>query len=293
MTTMASPHQRRIECEAIAREAGALLRSRFGTPGVVSGKGVEHAGDRVFDVVTEVDFLSEKLVLERIAQADPDAVVLAEEGGLVRAADPSIKLDDDVDAYGAAHELWLVDPLDGTINFSHNVPHFCVSIACWRAGVPVAGAIFDPMIGELFSFEWDDLDAKTPRRAFHDGVAVAPLADHGADASMVYVGGSGNTKLVPMLRAFRSWRRLGSAALALAWVGVGRCGAYVQPGFLNAWDWGAGAPFVFAAGGVITYPDGSLWAGTPSDTRGLVAATPQVHHDIGDTVAECLRTTQQ
>jgi myo-inositol-1(or 4)-monophosphatase len=289
VTHVVSPNQRRIECEAIAREAGALLRSRFGRPGVVTGKGVERAGDRVYDVVTEVDYLSEQLVLERIAQADPEAVVLAEEGGLVRAADPTQAIAGDVDAYAAEHELWLVDPLDGTVNFSHDVPHFCVSIACWRAGLPVAGAIFDPMIGELFSFHWDDPDAKEPRRAFHDGEPVAPLSEHGADAAMVYVGGSGNIKLVPVLRAFRSWRRLGSAALALAWVGVGRCGAYIQPGYLNSWDWGAGAPFVLAAGGVITHPDGSLWSSAPSSTNGLVAATPHVHHDVADAVAACVR----
>src|SRR5687767_8940962 len=115
---MADASQRRPDCLRSAREAGALVRRRFGNPGVVPHKGAPNDLERLFDVVTEVDDLSEQLVLRRIAELNPDAVVLAEEGGFTDSdgirteADPAI-----------AEELWLVDPLDGTINFAHGVPH--------------------------------------------------------------------------------------------------------------------------------------------------------------------------
>lgn len=274
---MSSAADRRIDCERIGREAAVLLRSRFGDPGEVRDKGVPNDLERMYDVVTEVDDLSEQRVLGRIHELNPDAVVLAEEGGFTAAdgtrsdADPA-----------TAEELWIVDPLDGTINFAHGVPHFCVSIACWRLGEPVAGAIVDPMVGETFSFE---RHSPTEQSAYHEGhlLDLGPGPDPAR--ALLAIGGGGGVSLAPLVREFRSWRRLGSAALALAWTGSGRCGAYVQSGMLHPWDWAAGVPFIQAAGGVVTDGGGIDWPGRLSGTTGVIAGAPGIHGAIASAAA--------
>lgn len=266
---MPSAAERRLDCERIAGEAARLVRGRFGDPGEVRGKGVVDDLERLMDVVTEVDHLSERLIVERIAALNPNAFVLAEEGGVTDAHGVSVDVE-----LADAEELWLVDPLDGTVNFAHGVPHFCVSVACWRRGEPLAGAIVDPMVGETFSFERGDVGAGA---AFHDGAPVRLPSQVAPDASLLYVGGAGNAALRPVMRRFRSWRRLGSAALALAWTGAGRCGAYVQPGQLHPWDWAVGVPFIHAAGGLVTDAHGHAWTHRLDGTTGVIAASASIH----------------
>lgn len=273
---MSEASGRRRDCERIAREAGDLLRSRFGNPGEVRDKGEPNDLERLYDVVTEVDDMSEELVLRRIAQLNADAVVLAEEGGYTDA--DGHRTDDDPTH---AQELWLVDPLDGTINFAHGVPHFCVSVACWRDGEPLAGAIVDPMVGETFSFERSSADDQV---AFHDGTPLDLGSGPAPSQSLLYIGGGG-TGLAALQREFRSWRRLGSAALALAWTGTGRCGAYVQPGQLHPWDWAVGVPFIQAAGGIVTDAGGGAWSSRLSGTTGVIAAAPSIHEQIVEQAA--------
>lgn len=277
--SVADATQRRADCESIAQAAAALLRSRFGNPGVVRDKGEPNDLERLYDVVTEVDDLSEQLVLGQIAELNADAVVLAEEGGFTDAqGNPRTDIED----AESAEELWLVDPLDGTINFAHGVPHFCVSVACWRRGVPLAGAIADPMVGETFSFERHSANEQS---AYHDGRLLDLGEGPQPSQSLLYIGGGGRG-LVPLMRDFRSWRRLGSAALALAWTGVGRCGAYVQPGQLHPWDWAAGVPFIEAAGGTVTDAGGVDWNPRLNGTTGVIAAAPRIHALIAEPAAE-------
>jgi myo-inositol-1(or 4)-monophosphatase len=260
--------QRRADCERIALEAAKLLHGRFGDPGIVRGKGDTAA---YFDLVTEVDVLSEQLVLGLIREVAPHSVVLAEEGGVTSLDGSPVESDPaDVD------ELWIVDPLDGTINFAYGIPHFAVSIACWRRGEPVAGAIADPMVGEIFSFERTSDD---DRAAFHNGERLEPLAAGSAGESLVYVGSSAS-RMPELLREFRGCRQLASAALALAWVTVGRCGAYVQLGKLNPWDWAAGVPMIRALGGVVTDDDGSAWRWELRGSTGIIAGPSGVHADV-------------
>lgn len=268
---------RRADCERIALEAAKLLRSRFGNPGEVRDKGEPNDLERMYDVVTEVDDLSEQLVLGRIAELNPDAVILAEEGGFTDAHGAASDIADAADA----DELWLVDPLDGTINFAHGVPHFCVSVGCWRDGRPFAGAIVDPMVGETFSFERASDDDQA---AFHDGVRLDLGAGPEPSNSLLCLGGGGAGMRALQVQ-FRSWRRLGSAALALAWTGTGRCGAYVQPGQLHPWDWGVGVPFIVAAGGIVTDAGGSQWSGRLTGTTGVIAAAPRIHAEIVELAA--------
>jgi myo-inositol-1(or 4)-monophosphatase len=266
--------ERRVDCERIAGAAADLLRSRFGDPGDVRAKGSPHLA---YDVVTEVDLLAERIVLDGIAQVAPDALVLAEEGGLTTStgARSDVRPAD-------AEELWIVDPLDGTINFAHGIPHFAVSVACWRQGEPVAGAIIDPMVGETFSVE---VGGAHGDRAFHDGRVVAPVDPGGAANALVYVGSS--VRRVPeLLRSFRGTRQLASACLALAWTGVGRTGAYVQLGGLNAWDWAVGAPFVQAARWRVTDERCESWSQPLDSTTGIVAAAPSVHVEVARMVAD-------
>ena len=240
MSKLPDARQRRGECERIAREAAAFVRSRFGDPGEVSGKGDPSVR---YDVVTEVDVLAEQLVLKLIRECAPDAFVLAEEGGMTTADGTRVDVDPcDVD------ELWIVDPLDGTINFAHAIPHFAVSVACWRHGEPLAGAIADPMVGELFSFERPGADEQS---AWRDDKRIQIVDPGDASDSLVYVGSSAS-RMPELIARFRGVRQVASAALALAWVGAGRCGAYVQFGSLSPWDWAVGVPFVQAAGGIVT-----------------------------------------
>jgi myo-inositol-1(or 4)-monophosphatase len=265
--------QRRADCERIALEAGGLLRSRFGDPGIVRGKGA--VGDR-YDVVTEVDVLAEQLVLRGIDAIAPDALVLAEEGGVTspRGARVAATVLD-------ADELWIVDPLDGTINFAHDIPHFAVSVACWRAGEPVAGAIVDPMVGELFSFE---RTSDTERAAFLDGRELHLSPTVTASDSLVYLGSSA-ARMPELVANVRGCRQVASAALALAWTGAGRCGAYVQLGRLRPWDWAVGAPFVQAAGGMVTDPASGTWPPALDGATGILAAAPTVHADLVNLLA--------
>lgn len=277
----ASARVRREQVEAIAREAGELVRSRWGTPGTISSK--SGPGDeRAYDVVTEVDYLSEQLVLGRIHEVSPDALVLAEEGGVTTTAGER-----STDSPHDAQELWLIDPIDGTINFAHGIPHFCVSIACWRAGRPVAGVVYDPVLRECFSFERELGDEGGYGRAFHDGVPVHLGDGPEPEAAVLYLGGGG-PRVVPIMRRFRSWRRMGSAALALAWTGIGRTGGYVQLGSLHPWDWAAGVPFIQAAGGVVTDAGCAGWIPRLDAPTGIVAAGRTIHRKITPLVVEAV-----
>jgi myo-inositol-1(or 4)-monophosphatase len=272
MTTAAA--DRRADCERIAGTAAALLQSRFGDPGIVSRKGNPTLA---YDVVTEVDVLAEQLVLRGIDEVSPDSFVLAEEGGLTTPRGISVDV-----VPADADELWIVDPLDGTINFAHDIPHFAVSVACWRGGVPVAGAIIDPMVGETFSFEREGSDSG---QAFHQGDLVSIDDPGGPEHALVYIGSSVR-RLPDVITRFRGTRQLASACLAMAWTGVGRTGAYIQTGGLNAWDWAVGAPFVEAAGGIVTDPHVGATRLPLVGRTGVLAAAPSIHEEIAPLLAE-------
>lgn len=252
--------------EPMARAAGGLLRERFGNPGPITGKGQLHDTDRIYDVVTELDFACEQLIVESIRALSPNAVVLAEEGG-VSLANP----DQPIATLADAEDLWLVDPLDGTVNFAHSIPFFCVSIARYQCGVPVAGVIYDPMLDELFAFEGDE--------ATRNGEPISVRQGKSPNESILGVGSLG-TRAQVVAREFRSWRRMGSAALSLAYVACGRYDAYVQLGNLAPWDYGTGAPLVLAAGGTLTDHLLEQWIHPLEGMTGVVAAPQGIHARI-------------
>jgi myo-inositol-1(or 4)-monophosphatase len=210
----------RALAEAVAREAGALLRGSFDGPELrVSSKSTPT------DLVSEADHSAERLIRERLAAARPGDGVLGEEGG---------------DHAGTSGIHWVVDPLDGTINFLFGVPQWAVSIACQDGDGVLAGVVYDPLRDELFSAERDG-------EATLDGAPIAPSTR--ADLATALVGtGFGYDAEVRRAQAavvarllpdVRDIRRFGSAAIDLAWTACGRLDAYYEHG-LNLWDVAAG-----------------------------------------------------
>jgi myo-inositol-1(or 4)-monophosphatase len=206
--------------EAVAREAGRQLRDAFAGPLVnVTAK------SSPTDLVSEADHAAERLIRERLASARPGDGFLGEEGG---------------DEQGTTSLRWVVDPLDGTINFLFGIPQWAVSIACEDAEGTVAGVIYDPMRDELWSAERGGaalLDGRPITASAREDLATALVATgFGYDAEVRRLQAEVVARLLPRVRDIR---RFGSAALDLAWTAAGRYDAYYERG-LNAWDLAAG-----------------------------------------------------
>ncbi|HJW21751.1 MAG TPA: inositol monophosphatase family protein [Candidatus Limnocylindrales bacterium] len=245
----------------VAARAGALQMERYEHVERVDLKSPK-------DVVTEVDHLTESLVLDAIRAAFPDDGVLAEETGGRQAR--------------AGHEptsgvgrAWIVDPLDGTINYANGIPFFCVSIALVEAGRPVVGVIHDPTRNETFA-------ATAGGRATVNGREVRPSTkDRLSDlvVSMALSGRSVASRARAVRRAVRVSRSMGSAALALAYVANGRFDAMVQQGGLSSWDIAAAGLIAETAGAMVTDLSGGPWFDVSRGPKsiGLLAA-PSRHH---------------
>jgi myo-inositol-1(or 4)-monophosphatase len=210
----------RALAEAVAREAGALLRAAFEGPELhVSSKSTPT------DLVSEADHAAERLIRERIAAARPGDGVLGEEGG---------------DHTGTSGVRWVVDPLDGTVNFLFGLPQWAVSIACEDADGALAGVVYDPLRDELFSVERDGAptrDGAPIARSDRDDLATALVGTgFGYDSEVRRAQAEVAARLLPDVRDIR---RFGSAAIDLAWTACGRLDAYYEHG-LNAWDLAAG-----------------------------------------------------
>jgi myo-inositol-1(or 4)-monophosphatase len=214
--------------EAVAREAGRQLREAYAGPRVnVTAK------SSPTDLVSEADHAAERLIRERLAAARPDDGFLGEEGG---------------DVTGTSGLRWVVDPLDGTINFLFRIPQWAVSIACEDGDGTLAGVIYDPMRDELWSAERDGparLDGRPVEASRRTDLATAMVATgFGYDAEVRRYQASVIEALLPVVRDIR---RLGSAALDLAWMAAGRYDAYYERG-LNHWDLAAGLLICSRAG---------------------------------------------
>lgn len=254
----------RNAAEEIAREAGELLRTQFGR---VSGR--EKAP---FDLVTDADLASQRLIAGRLGSRFPDHTLLAEEEGV--RPDPSRPF------------RWIVDPLDGTVNFAHGVPIWCVSIGLEHEGELVAGAIHHPLLGQTFS-------ASKGGGASLDGKAIRVSGQSALSSSLISAGMP--TAFEPdasrQLRLFgrfstrtHSVRRTGSTAWNLAMVAAG--GFEVCFGTsVNPWDAAAGVLLVREAGGMVSGLDGQpydLYAET------VLASNALVHDEAVRAVREAL-----
>jgi len=255
----------------IAERAGRILVERYERV-----EQVDHKSAR--DVVTEVDHLSEALILGAIRERFPGDGILAEESGAHRGPGAGHELAE-ATARSLAHgRTWIVDPLDGTINYANGIPVFCVSVGLIVDGRPAAGAIHDPMRGETFS-------------ATADGPAL--LGDHRVTVSdkerlsdfvvSLALGGRAVATRVRRVRhAIRVSRNMGSAALALAYVANGRFDAFVQSGGMSAWDVAAAGLIAERAGALVTDTAGGPWFEVERATRafGVVAAPPAHHAEL-------------
>lgn len=214
----------------IAREAGQLLNRYF-----ERRVGYELKGE--YDLVTEADRASEKLVVERLRARFPSHAIVAEEGGGQETS---------------SEYRWYVDPLDGTTNFAHGFPAFCVSLGLAQAGELVVGVIYDPLRDELFTAERGSGAYLNNRR-----IRVSKTAR--LEEALVATGfpsrkrhANVNVHFYYQLGMFtHGVRRAGSAALDLAYVACGRLDAFWEFG-LNPWDQAAGILLVREAGGAVS-----------------------------------------
>ncbi len=264
----------------IAERAGHILLERYERV-----EQIDHKSAR--DVVTEVDHLSERLILDAIRERFPGDGILAEESGAhqgssskrAAAAHPGPDdgpARDDALVRSLEHgRTWIVDPLDGTINYANGIPVFCVSIGLIVDGRPAAGAVHDPMRGETFS-------ASASGPALLNGhPATASSKDLLSDyvVSLALGGRAVATRARAVRRAIRVSRNMGSAALALAYVANGRFDAFVQSGGMSAWDVAAAGLIAERAGAVVTDTAGGSWFDVAKATRAFgVVAAPALHH---------------
>jgi myo-inositol-1(or 4)-monophosphatase len=235
-----------------ARTAAALVAATYGRPHAVGQK------SSPTDVVTQTDLRAEDLIRRRLREATPGAGVLAEEGATT---DPAARLQ------------WVIDPLDGTVNFVYGVPLFAVSIAAAVDGEVVAGAVIDVLRDELFSAHLDG-------GARRDGAPIEVSACTLLPNALVATGFSYHAELRDLqgevahrvLSRARDLRCFGSAALELCWVACGRVDAYFQRD-TEIWDRAAGALIAAEAGARTELP-------CPENDDLVMAAAPGVFDDL-------------
>lgn len=212
-----------------ARAAGELLRARFEKPLTVNAT-------TAHDIKLEVDVLAQNLITKILLDRFPEHALFGEEG---------------IVGDQASDHQWVVDPLDGTVNYFYGIPHFCISIALRFRGEIIVGVIYDPIRDELWSGEKGQpplLNGKefhvSTRADLAEAVISVGLSKTSATIEM------GLPLLQEMVHRVRKCRMLGSAALDLAYVACGRLDAYIEQG-ISLWDIAAGWLLVEAAGGRV------------------------------------------
>lgn len=237
----------------LAQQAGNELCRRFGQRQTVSLKGD-------LDPVTEADHAAETLIRQGIEAHFPEHAVLGEEQG-ERPARSAVR--------------WIVDPLDGTVNFSHNFPHFAVSIGVADAAGVQVGAVYDPLRDELFT-------ARRGQGAFLNGARLRRSDTTELQRSLLATGfpydrhqkdDNNHREFTAFSLACQGVRRTGVASLDLAYVACGRLDGYWEQD-LGPWDVAAGALLVACAGGRL-----STYTGEPFDGLGhqVVASNDHLH----------------
>jgi myo-inositol-1(or 4)-monophosphatase len=231
-------------CEEAARAGGQVL---------LDWQGKFHARKKgPKDLVTEADLASQKVIREVLLGAFPDHAFVGEE------SEPASKRQAvQRTAKVRRGYRWIVDPLDGTLNYVHGVPTFAVSIGLAKGGKPLVGVVFAPVTGECFS-------AARGLGAFLNNRRIRPARCRRLEEALVGVSISANVargslevrRFLEVLYACQAVRRFGSAALSLCYVACGRLDAYFGDG-VKAWDAAAGAVILQEAGGVLNGVDGS------------------------------------
>jgi myo-inositol-1(or 4)-monophosphatase len=239
-----------------AQKAGRNLKRDFGE---VEKLQVSLKGPANF--VSAADRRAEDILREELLRARPNYGFLGEEGGRLEGSDRT--------------HTWIVDPLDGTSNFLHGIPHFAISIGLERDGVLVAGLIYNPANDDLFTAERgkgaflnDQRLRVAARRRTMDAILACPLPHHGrGDIALA------RAELTAVQPHFAGLRRYGAASLDLAWLAAGRIDAYWERD-LGPWDMAAGIVLVREAGGFVT----DLEGGDAMLAKGQIAAGNEAMH---------------
>lgn len=234
---------------------------------------VEHKGKN--DYVSEVDKEAENTIIQTIKKYYPEHNILAEESG-VQKGKKSI--------YGASEIEWIIDPLDGTTNFLHQFPQFCVSIAIREKGKVQHAAIFDPVRDEMFT-------ASRGRGAFLNNHRIRASQQKTLDNSLLATGfpfhdfsylDAYMNSLKSFMTSTSGIRRAGSAALDLAYVACGRVDGYWEFN-LKPWDIAAGALIAQEAGGLVTdFSGGENFL----DSGNIIAANPKLFKEMAQTITK-------
>ncbi|MBI1729509.1 inositol monophosphatase [Candidatus Acetothermia bacterium] len=241
---------------ALAKETGALLREMLAQNVSYSLKSSHQ------DLVTAADRAAEELIVKKIKDKYPEHGILSEESAELKSE---------------SNFRWVIDPVDGTSNFAHGIPFFCTSIALEEDGRLVAGAIYEPLRDELFSVALGEgawLNGQPLNVSSPDQVKKAILAvGYPYDFSLLdgYVA-----QMKLFLPVAQGLRRLGSAALSLAYIAAGRLDGYVDMN-LNRWDLAAGVLLVTEAGGQVTGFQGTE---LELDTRAIMASNGKIHDEM-------------
>jgi myo-inositol-1(or 4)-monophosphatase len=238
----------------VAHEAGAGLRDAFGRVLEISAKSTPT------DLVSEADVVTERLIRARLEVSRPHDAILGEEG---------------VDRPGTSGLRWVVDPLDGTVNFLFGIPQWCVSIACEDSAGVLAGVVFDPLRDETWAATREGAatlnDAPIQTRRAESIAATLVATGFGYDSA---VRESQSRIVARLLPRVRDLRRLGAAALDLAWTAGGRLDAYYEHG-VKHWDVAAGALICERAGLTVR----ELPPAPPAE-RGLLVASPAIVDEL-------------
>lgn len=243
-----------VVAEAAARAGGEVVAKYH-------REGVEIRSKASYNLVSDADIEAEAAVVGVVRDAFPGHAILAEEGHR---------------APGDAEDLWVIDPLDGTNNFAHQVPQFAVSVAYCRRGRPMCGVVLNPVTGELYA-------ARRGEGAFANGKRVRVGAQGALSEVLVSLGFyyDRGAMMEATLEAAGDFlrkeihgvRRIGCASLDLCWVGIGRFGVYFEYR-LSPWDFAAGALFVEEAGGRVTTCGGEP---LPMAPTGVLATNGALH----------------
>jgi myo-inositol-1(or 4)-monophosphatase len=250
----------------MAKLAGGVIREGYNTTSTISRKGA-------IDLVTDTDYAAEKSILDYISAHYGGSAVLAEESG---------------SREGSSGLRWIIDPLDGTVNFAHRIPHFCVLVAAQIRnddGVfeTVAGATYDPMRDEMFLSEKGQgatLDGR-PIAVSNKERLIDSLLTTGFGYERLFKTNDNHAEYCRLNLVTRGVRRLGSAGLDLAYVAAGRFDGFWEYE-LNPWDQAAGQLLVCEAGGLVTKMDGSS---ADVDSHSILAAGSKIHSKILDVLA--------
>jgi myo-inositol-1(or 4)-monophosphatase len=230
-TPHADPRQLVAVAEEAARLAGGLLLERFRS----GAANAVHAKSTPTDLASEADLAAEAAIRGLLGSRRPDDALLAEEGGGDEQVEPG-------------RVRWIVDPLDGTINYLFGIPQWCVSVACEDERGTLAGVIFDPVRDELFAATIDGATTlngePVPERVERPLPEAMVATGFAYDAALRARQAEIATRVIPRARDVR---RLGSAALDLAWLAAGRYDAYYERG-IRVWDIAAGTLLVRRAG---------------------------------------------